>query len=127
MQHSYKNAMLTFIKKYKNIFGIFLMALYVFIATPVSYWHQHSNSVSTRTLSQSKKESASFSSKASSNSEMEENCSICSHQYAAFIDDASFSFTLLCISYASPEACYIQPFYTEPGLHISNKGPPSYC
>jgi hypothetical protein len=119
--------MLTFIKKYKNIFGIFLMALYVFIATPLSYWHQHSNSVSTRTLSQSKKESASFSSKASSNSEMEENCSICSHQYAAFIDDASFSFKLLCISYASPEACYIQPFYNEPSLHFSNKGPPSFC
>jgi hypothetical protein len=119
--------MLTFIKKYKNIFGIFLMALYVFIATPVSYWHQHSNSVTPRSLSQSKKESASFSSKASDKNEVEENCSICSHQYSAFIDDASFSFTLSFISLASPEASYIQPFHTEPNLDYSNKGPPSNC
>jgi len=127
LQHSFKNAMLTFIKKYKNIFGIFLMALYVFIATPVSYWHQHSNSISPRPLSQSKKESASFSIKSSNNSEMDENCSICSHQYATFIDDASFSFKLLCISYASPEACYIQSFYTDPNSRSANKGPPSCC
>jgi len=127
LQHSFKNAMLTFIKKYKNIFGIFLMALYVFIATPVSYWHQHSSSFTPRPLSQSKKDSSSFSSKASDNNEVEENCSICSHHYSTFVDDASFSFTLYYVSFASPEACYIQPFHTEPNLHYSNKGPPSNC
>jgi transcription elongation factor Elf1 len=106
-------------RNHKIFVAAFLLALYAFIATPVSYWHHHKSTCvddGTEQHSQVIKKNQSVD---------DANCKICSHHYSASINDA---ITI----YFSPITIYstFSDFYTvkkmaNPGYGQSNKGPPS--
>jgi len=118
--------MLLKLKKYKFIFSIFLMSLYVFIATPVSYWHQHTSNEKQTEKKNVGNVFSSFKLNPTNQSDADGDCSVCSHQYSAFIDDAAFSFTLIPSSLNTPEGCHIFSFHDIPSIPQFNKGPPFF-
>jgi hypothetical protein len=118
--------MLLKLKKYKFIFSIFLMSLYVFIATPVSFWHQHAGFEKRIQNKSTGKAIASFKLNPANQSDTDGDCSVCSHQYSAFIDDAVLSFTLIPSSLNTPEGCHILSFHDIPSIPQFNKGPPFF-
>lgn len=96
-----------------------LVLLYVFIATPVSFWHQHKTDReknNTEQYSQTVKKAANPS---------HANCKICSHHYSVADNDAIiFSFPEL-ISFTPRNSFYTPKKITNPGYSQSNKGPPA--
>ncbi len=81
------------IKKYNSLFAIAFLALYVFIATPVNYWHSHSDASNCHSLFKStKKQKTTFSQLLEE--KVEGNCQICSHQFSTY-----FCFDVLFIKF----------------------------
>lgn len=107
-------------KKYKIILAAFLLGLYAFIVTPVSYWHQHNFSNSGTSKKQYQETIAK-----SSVMGTDANCKICSHHYSVSDDDA----VALLISPTEQLSALNGFFFTKdvpnPGYCQSNKGPPS--
>lgn len=108
------------IKKHKKIITAFLLALYAFTATPVSYWHHHKSTfeknIVTKQHSQVVEES---------NVAVDDNCKICSHHYSIALNDAS-------TVYFSPIHFFNRVIdlsslkkIANPGNGQSNRGPPS--
>jgi hypothetical protein len=105
------------LRRHKRILTAFVLALYVFIATPVSLWHHH------------KAQSPVASSvekiiKAITNNSSDSDCPICHHHYSTFTDDA--------IAYSQSPIKQIRSsitfysFFLLPSSAFSkpNKGPP---
>ncbi len=106
-------------KNHKTIVAAFLLALYAFMVTPVSYWHQHS--IDSRAYAGEKQSNQVKNVSAA----VDENCKICAHHYSVAANDAiiiSFSPWMAFISY---DDCYFQQRITNPGYNQSNKGPPA--
>jgi hypothetical protein len=96
------------------------LALYTFIATPVSIWHHH-KADSSVLLSNEK------AIKATTNNVADANCSVCQHHYSTFDNDAVTYFQNLIRPVKSFNTFY--SFYLLPSTSYSklNKGPPSYA
>ena len=62
---------------YKTLFAALLLALYIFVATPLQYWHQHSHS-KVMLASSAEEDLLTF---AELNPQTED-CSICDHYFA---------------------------------------------
>ena len=108
-------------KKYKIITTAFMLALYAFIATPVSYWHQHKKYDTSKAQIEQK-----IYAKASK-TVVDANCKICSHHYAVSNNDA----VVLVIPAIKKGSSLIGFCLTKnilnPGYSHSNKGPPAFA
>lgn len=111
---------LTIKRKYKTIIAALMLAVYAFVATPVSYWHHH-NSANTSSSTKQQQQTIEKISVISADA----NCKICSHHYSVFNDDA----VKLLISSAKQLSPFNGFFFIKdipnPGYSQSNKGPPS--
>ena len=105
--------------KYKTVVAVFMLALYAFIATPVSLWHHHK--LNTTIVSKEQKLQAV---QQNSKNICVENCPVCSHQYAVFTNaGATPKFSPISLLQA------FKPFYLlqnieSPCFDKTNKGPP---
>lgn len=110
---------LKLLRRYKNILTALLLALYTFIATPVSLWHHHKADSSV--LSSNEKAI-----KATTKNGVEVNCTVCQHHYSVFDNDAITYFQNLVRPIQS-----FNTFYSFSCLPITaysklNKGPPAH-
>jgi hypothetical protein len=113
--------MLSSIYKYKKSAGLFLLALYFFIAAPVSLWHHH-KTVSSRHESINSIYNTCLTDAEDINNEP---CNICTHHYAdclqTFAHFVDFIPSLTGIIHPVSDVSVIKvPIYS-----LSNKGPPS--
>lgn len=107
-------------RKYKTIIAALMLALYAFIATPVSYWHHH-NFQSTPTSTNQHQQTIEKASVINADA----NCKICSHHYSVFNDDA-IVLSVPTIQQPSPFSIfYAVKDIPNPGYSQSNKGPPA--
>lgn len=97
-----------------------MLLLYLFVATPVQWWHQHSACASNGQSALEQKITTSKNSDLS----FEENCRICSHQYALADTDAVWPVVAIIGLVNTPENFCIQPFYNFSPDILFNKGPP---
>ena len=106
-------------RKYKTIITVCLLALNAFIATPVSFWHHHTNECDkyeAEQHSQIVKKSALA---------IDTNCEICSHHYSVANKDATnFHFSSVCF-FSSYYTLHVLNKIANPGYSHSNKGPPA--
>ncbi|MES2850704.1 MAG: hypothetical protein V4685_16715 [Bacteroidota bacterium] len=100
---------------YRRILSATFLLLYIFIATPVQLWHNH-------TVSKQKKVSSKIST-ASVDSKVED-CKICQHTYTAYVNaDSCFSITTHTVP--TDKISFFEPGYDAPAiLDTSNKSPP---
>jgi len=105
--------------RHRKLLTALLLALYAFIATPVSLWHHHK--VQSPISSSEQKIS-----KATIANDSDANCSICQHQYASSNNDAIF-FSLNAIKPTkSFTTFYSFPFLPSIAYSKQNKGPPFF-
>jgi hypothetical protein len=112
--------MLNSIYKYKNTAGLFLLALYFFIATPVSLWHHH-QSVSSDFKSTTSTSNACFSNAEDSNNGP---CKICTHHYADCLQTATDFVAFAPLTNATIYNFSSVSLIKAPAYSLSNKGPP---
>jgi len=107
-------------RKYKTIIAVLMLALYAFIATPVSYWHHHNfeNSSTSKNQPQQTIEKSSV-------INTDANCKICAHQYSAFNDDAVKPLISSAKQLLLLNGIFFIKDIPNPGYTQSNKGPPS--
>jgi len=106
-------------RTYKTILAALLLALYAFIATPVSYWHQHNSNCNKN----EKDEHSQIVKKSSLDSD--ENCKICTHHYSVASNDATTFYFSGLDFYSSYYTFLSINNITNPGYSKSNKGPPA--
>jgi hypothetical protein len=114
---------LTTIKKYKQLIAIFLMALYVIVATPVQFWHHHDNAGSVQSAKSDKKEASSFSKDKGAFEETK--CQVCSHQFATYCNGVTEIFEAPLFAIAPKWGLYYSHVPSIPLFNFSNKGPPA--
>lgn len=95
-----------------------LLALYAFIAAPVSLWHQH-NGTSKKFSNEQNIQSVK---KAIASTDA--NCKICGHHYAAADNDAITTYSFPVSFLNSYSDFGVLQHITNPGYSQSNKGPP---
>jgi hypothetical protein len=105
-------------RNHKTILATFLLVLYAFIATPVSYWHHHKSTCQDDSTAQHSKVVK------ISQLEVDENCEICSHDYSASINDASAVYFYHITIHTTFSDFYTVKKIANPGYGQSNKGPP---
>ena len=106
-------------KRYhKTIVAAILLALYAFMVTPVSYWHQHSFDCNTAATKNASKQTVNI-------SDADANCKICTHHYSVADNDAVIiSFPALKV-FSTYSDYYFLEKIANPGFSQSNKGPPA--
>jgi hypothetical protein len=105
------------LRRYKRILTAFVLALYVFIATPVSLWH-HNEAQSTFASSVEKII------KATTTNSSDADCPICQHHYSTFTDDAIAYIQSPIKQIRSSNTFYSTQFLPCPAFSKPNKGPP---
>lgn len=108
---------------YKKAFGAILLALYVFITTPVQVWHGHYHPSVTVARSENLQNQQAFTEQA--NDGIDASCNICDHYYSVYLDDA---ISIIQASLSNPlaeEANLICTIPSTPDFYFSNKGPPA--
>jgi len=110
---------LKFKTDHRIIIAALFLALYAFVATPVSYWHQHEGDKDVKQTEQCSKTEKKYS------IAVGDDCKICSHHYSVADNDAEL-FVFLFINYF-PSLDYTYPVssISNPGYGESNKGPPA--
>ena len=108
---------------YRRIAAALLMALYLFIATPVWIWHKHNYSFNSKSSSDS--ETKTELSAGDSQSYIEEVCGICSHKFSAYSDNLPICFNAPRILEVEAESFYSEDIIITPRSHLPNKGPPA--
>jgi hypothetical protein len=103
--------------RYNKILTAFVLALYVFIATPVSLWHHH------------KAQSPVASSvekiiKATTTNSSDADCPICQHHYSTFSNGAVTYSQSPFIEIRSFNTYYSSQHLPSPAFSKANKGPP---
>jgi predicted glycosyltransferase involved in capsule biosynthesis len=95
------------------------LALYAFIATPVSYWHHHKNNCDKNETEQQLQivKKASFATN--------DHCKICAHHYSIANNDAITIYFLSVNHFTSCDTFFQINAMTNPGYSQSNKGPPA--
>lgn len=106
-------------KTYKTLTAAFLLALYAFIATPVSFWHQHKNCETSNPQTERQ-----IFTKAVKTA-LDANCKICSHHYSVFADDAVTPVIYTGTYQSSFTDFFLIKDIPNPGYSHSNKGPPA--
>jgi hypothetical protein len=106
-------------QNYTTATAALLLALYIFIATPISYWHQHSGSCGNN--NNSKQNSLVI--KISGSNEVV-NCKICSHHYSASANDAIIVDLFPDVYTIQHREFYLLKSPSNSGYIQSNKGPP---
>jgi hypothetical protein len=99
------------------------MALYLFVATPIQFWHHHNNTKSRATVAVEKQLTNGISS--ATDNVQEGDCQICSHQFSSYNEVGNLHFAIPLF-----QAIAMAGFYTTPILPIavsnfSNRGPPA--
>jgi len=106
-------------RNYTTIITACLLALYAFVAMPVSYWHQH------KTVSDKYPAAQQSKMVKKSTSAIDANCKICSHHYSVANNDAiTLHFSTLSF-FTLFNSFFILNTITNPGYSKSNKGPPA--
>jgi len=95
------------------------LALYAFIATPVSYWHHHENNVN---KSQTEKHSQIVK---KSTLPTFAYCKTCSHHYSVSNKDANIIYFSSESFFPSYNIYFFINKITNPSYKQSNKGPPA--
>jgi hypothetical protein len=105
---------------YKNILAVIFLALYTFIATPVTLWHKHHN-FSYTTATKEKAQATISKMEHASDGE----CSICSHEYTSYHYDVfTFINSIVSIPHKPLYTRHTMALVTKTFLSLSNKGPP---
>lgn len=111
------------IKKYNKCFGAILLALYLFIATPISFWHNHLNANEdniSQTISK-------LIFKKAAEKGFDSICGICtsSHYSVFYNNDLTYLIRPLALYQVANDIPLIKlPF--KNGLTAENKGPPLF-
>ncbi len=106
---------------YKQLLSGLFLALYMFITLPVQYWHHHP--VSTYTIE--KGNTHSLVTEFNDTVYLGIDCTICSHQYAAYCLDIDQTILTLSTSQTLLNAEYAQQLVSQIKDGLSNKGPPA--
>ena len=108
---------------YRQIAAALLLALYVFIATPVWLWHKHDYSYSSNSSTGS--ETKTELSAGDSQTYFEEVCGICSHKFSAYSDNLPVCFDAPQILEVGKKNFISEDIIIIPRSHLPNKGPPA--
>lgn len=108
---------------YKKAFGAILLALYVFITTPVQVWHGHYHHSVTASKSVTLENQEAFTQQA--NDSIDASCNICDHHYSVYVDDAISIIQATLSNPLAEEANLISTIPSTPDFCFSNKGPPA--
>ncbi len=103
---------------HKTIVTACLLALYAFIATPVTFWHHHKSNCDRKDAGQHE-QGVKESDKA-----VDANCKICSHHYSVAVNDAVTAYFSPLTFFNTVSDFYILKKIANPGYGQSNKGPP---
>jgi hypothetical protein len=110
---------LKFKRSHKTIVAAFLLALYAFTATPVSYWHHHKSACETSNTDQHSEGVKKH------NVTTDANCKICSHHYSVFANDAiTVYFSPITLFNTVNDFGFLKKI-ANPGYGQSNKSPPA--
>jgi hypothetical protein len=124
------SAKLNQFQSYRQWYGAILFVVYLFIATPVSFWHHHTAGISaTHEKVPGAIEQKSYHD--TNTHSVTEQCSICGHHYAVYADDAISPVVVPpLIHTGSPSDTYAYSNYSFLFETATNRGPPSslfYC
>ena len=108
---------------YKKAFGAILLALYVFITTPVQVWHGHYHPSIKAAKSVTLENQEALTQQ--SNDSTDASCNICDHHYSVYVDDAIFIIQATFPKLVAEEGNVICTIPSTPDFHFSNKGPPA--
>jgi hypothetical protein len=115
---------LTAIRKYKHFIAVVLLALYVFITTPINFWHHHNNTVN-KNASLGPEDKEKINKSKSSGESIKEDCQICSHHYSIYNDDVAPEFIVFNVAFSTKNVYYILSIPLYPHFNSTNKGPPT--
>jgi hypothetical protein len=104
---------------YKYYIGAILLALYVFVATPVQVWHHHNAAHA------AKQNSAHDILTQADGNQQDANCPVCSHKYSGYNDVAIVAFELSITITPVKNGLYQLSAVAAPAFSLPNKGPPS--
>lgn len=111
---------LTVLRTYKVLSGVFLLALYAFVATPVQYWHHHTIHAAKQTQNSQHDQLLQ-----NDGSQQDANCPVCSHKYSSYSEIPIIAFEP-CYHIAVAQPCsYLLANITSPSFLLPNKGPPA--
>lgn len=105
-------------RNHKTILTAFLLTLYAFIATPVSYWHHHKSTCE----KDNTEHHSNIIKKSIANSEA--NCKICSHHYSVSANDAITVYFSPVTFITTISDFNLLKKVANHGYRQSNKGPP---
>lgn len=113
---------MAFIRKYRPLIAILLLAIYGFITTPTTLWHQHLVTNNDGNVCATGKVAL-----AQDNTVVSDECAICAHQYAVY----THMIAPMPI-WIDPEIKVFNDFLLLPQLSVSfvfhfNKGPPLFA
>jgi hypothetical protein len=106
---------------YKAWIAYFLLSVYVFIATPVQFWHHHTYS-SGDLISHSKEERTVSKSDANT---VDANCQICSHHFSEYAGDTPIIFVVVAPIEIATGNFSLQSIPTSPFFNYTGRGPPA--
>lgn len=111
---------MTALRTYRHIIGAILLSLYTFITAPVQLWHHHTTDITSHKFKDSKHHSVSPADEAAA----DVICSICSHKYSTYNDDALHAFESICAETVVKNGYYPRSVIENISISFSNKGPP---
>jgi hypothetical protein len=105
-------------RNYRPLAAAFLLALYAFMATPVSFWHHHQNNTRKQHTEQNV-------AAGEENTVVGITCKICSHHYSVAANDAVTVYFAPVTFFNFFSDCYLLTHPTCPHYCQYNKGPPA--
>ncbi|HEY8897104.1 MAG TPA: hypothetical protein VIM79_19910 [Niastella sp.] len=113
---------MTVLRTYKVLSGVFLLALYAFVATPVQYWHHHTIHAAIQKETQNSRHDQLLQ---NNGSQQDANCLVCSHKYSSYSEISIIAFEP-CAHIAEDQLDpYLVSAVTPPSFLFFNKGPPA--
>lgn len=113
---------LTVLRTYKVLLGVFLLALYAFVATPVQYWHHHTIHAAKQSQHKNSQQPQLLQ---DDGSQQDANCPVCSHKYSSYSEIEIIAFEPCNNMPVTQLASYLLTAVTAPSFFLPNKGPPS--
>jgi hypothetical protein len=106
-------------RNHKTIITALLLALYAFMATPVSYWHHHKGNCAEQGAAQHPQAVKKHTTGTSA------DCKICSHHYSPLANDAVVPEFAAFVHTTRYKQCCLPKRITRPGYTRYNRGPPA--
>jgi hypothetical protein len=114
---------LTAFRTYRFLSGVFLLALYAFVATPVQYWHHHKIvHAAKQNYPKSSLQDHFFQ---VDGSQQDTGCQVCSHKYSTYSEISIVAFEACNHIAGTAHGYYQLPTVTAPSFPLPNKGPPA--